>query len=161
MLKTLFGAGALRAAIAGALVLALAYGAKLYYDVASVPDTQREAETMETVLEVAAEALAEHLKAHKALPEDAGWTPTTTDCGEVTTIPAEEAGHPTWVTLKLKLDAPTRFQYRFRNRDDDRFELLARTDRDCDGLYEVHQITGGLGWTGLSADRLSVQNRGE
>lgn len=164
ILKGLFSSKGGQAALAGILIVLLSYGAKLYYDQQTRDPVRFRAQTTDELLlgvpgKLEAFASAQPEGAPR-LPQSTPWAPSSLLCGEEGQAGAE-AKHPTWAVLGLSWEKPSRFQYRFRALEGDRFELLARADEDCDGVYQVHRLRGGLSWSGVKADPLTVDNPNE
>ncbi len=153
-----------QALLIGLVVIILGGVAKVYYDQASIPEQTRRNTALGEVLDGVPDALEKHLDAlpedKRALPPAAGWTPAKMSCAEPVQIAPEEAADPTWAALGLDFSKPTTFQFRWRV-DKDAFTLLARTDSDCDGLYQVHKLTGERGMLGLTTENVKVENPGE
>lgn len=154
-----------RLIMVGLVILGVSYAAKLAWQEASTPAEVTQRAEVGAALDGVGAALEAWRKAQPegapALPEGVDWTPSRLDCGQMATVDPKEAAHPTWAALGLDLGKPSPYQLRFRQVDKDRFELLARTDEDCDGLHQVHRLTGRLGW-GTSVDtHYSLSNPGE
>ena len=153
-----------KAMLIGLAVVLLGYAAKLYYDEVSKPATLRRSEQAEITVSKAVDNLVAHVdrqkEANDPLPANVGWTPVTMPCGQSIPLPANTWEHPTWKVLGIGGADRYAFQYRFR-KSGRTFELLARTDGDCDGLHEVHRAGGELTWSGLSPFHITIDNPGE
>ncbi len=158
-MKALLGSTLGKATLVGLVIVILGVIARQVYDQATIPEEKRRSTEVEGLLSDSVGALKDYVEKHGALPPSAGWTPAEIACGEPVPVPPEAAAHETWVALGVRFEASTTFQYRFRARGDD-FELLARADNDCDGVHQVHKLTGGKNWSGLGA-RIQVDNPGE
>lgn len=149
-----------------ALILGAGYGAKLYYTQQNIPEERTRAANVDTVMAEAVSKLEAHVSAFEGegnpFPSDAGWSPERLVCADPTpTTPATWA-HPTWQLLGVAPEGATRYQFRFRGNRHKGFELLARTDSDCDGIYQVRRIKGSTAWTGgLTTEAPVVDNPGE
>ncbi|MEO1269165.1 MAG: hypothetical protein AAFX99_13770 [Myxococcota bacterium] len=161
-LTSLFRSPIGRAVLVALVLLAAGSLGKVWYDQNNIPPGKREGERAETILKGAIAQLKERVDADpKApFPERAGWTPAVLTCGAPVHVTAAEANHPTWKALGMTFKEPTFHQYLFYTRDQE-FWILARTDFDCDGLYEVYRFRGGRGMTGLGSASLGVDNPGE
>jgi len=95
-----------------------------------------------------------------SFPDDTPWTPAVLECGRPGHATPQEAAHPTWKALGATFEEPSLYQLRFTATAQG-YELLARTDADCDGLYEVLRRTGSVGYSGLSSDPVKMDNPGE
>jgi hypothetical protein len=149
-----------------ALLLGAGYGAKVYFQEANVPVEKRRAAVADEVVYAAVARLSEHVGDYDGegspYPARAGWTPPSISCGEPVTLAPGAWSHPTWELLGIAPEGTTVYQYRFRRRGEDGFELLARTDSDCDGVYQVRRASGKTKWTGgLGKTVVSVDNPGE
>jgi hypothetical protein len=165
MLKKILASKVGQAALAGLVMILLSYGARVYYDQKTQDPVKFRAQTTSETLERARDALsaaaARRAEGDPTLPASTPWVPAALLCGEEAAATPEEAAHPTWATLGLAWDKPQRYQYRFRALDQERFELLARADEDCDGVYQVHRLRGAVTWTGLSAEKITLDNPNE
>lgn len=151
-----------RVIIASVLIALLAYVGKLYYTHETRPETVVRAGEIEALLGTMSEALEAHAAKEGAKPLDAApWTPATLPCGVAVSVPPKEAAHPTWRALGwAPKDAPMRHQLRYLPKADG-FEVLARSDFDCDGLYQVFHLRGERGALGLKLLPVMVDNPGE
>ena len=151
-----------KAAAAGLLILVASFAGKSYFDQHSIPETKKRSASTSELLKTSYKALESHHEAKGTFPANAGWTPQGLPCGQVVEVSAVEANHPTWKVLGIDLGAPTSFQFRFRLTRVSGFELLARTDHDCDGVYEVHRLEGEEGkWGGINQTKVELDNPGE
>lgn len=147
--------------VAGLVVIGAAAAAKFYTEQHSAPERVVAADGLEEILAAVPEALEVYQSAHpEGVLDEAAWTPAVVDCGRSAQATEAERANPTWSTLGIALDKPTRYQFRFHSHDA-KWQLLARTDSDCDGLYEVYQLQGNTDWSGHHTDSLKIDNPGE
>lgn len=151
-----------RVLVASVLIASLAYVGKLYYAHETRPETVVRAGEIEALLGAMSEALeAREGQAGAAPLGTAPWTPATLPCGVAAPVPPEEAAHPTWRALGwAPKDAPTRHQLRYLVTPDG-FEVIARSDFDCDGLHQVFRLRGERGALGLKLAPVTIDNPGE
>lgn len=91
------------------------------------------------------------------MPEFADWYPSNMPCG----LPVKlQKPDPFWQSIGFKDGAETFYQYRFERRGA-AFVIRARRDQDCDGLFAVHTVRGGLKWPAGHASPLESQNSDE
>ena len=163
--KFLFSTTIGRAVIVGSVISLIAFGAKLYWDEQTRPERERakltNAETLDLLVE-AIEGYAEaHAKDERPFPQDTPWTPPQIDCGRTAEVTPEVAAHPTWKALGHTFKPKERYQLRF-DATTTGYELLARADNDCDGVYEVLRRTGAVTVSGgVSSSSLKVDNSGD
>ncbi len=148
------------------LILGAGFVGKVYFTQQNIPKEKTQGAGVDAVLADAVDKLSALVDTYDGngnpFPAAAGWTPAAVSCGEDAPVVASDWEHPTWVLLGIAPDAPTPFQYRFRASKEDGFELMARTDRDCDGLFQVRTRRGRAVWTGgLDTGILTTDNPGE
>lgn len=161
----LFERPTVRAGLVAAVVVILAYAAKLYKDHAPTPLSQTQ-KTASDGLQAAFGALEEAAKAakdfesyKKTLPTTTSWYPAL-PCGEMT---QEYGARPKdWKSLPTSwAKGKTAYSYRFHQTPTHLY-YIARRDRDCDGLYEVQMLKVSSTWTGGMDKTISeVHNPGE
>lgn len=152
--------------VPAALVLGVAFAGKVYFTQQTIPVQRVQAANVDAILAAAVEKLEAHVDAFEGegnpFPAAAGWTPPQLSCGEPTPTSPEAWEHPTWKVLGIAPEGATPYQYRFRGDKRHGFELLARADVDCDGVYQVRRLKGKTVWTGgLDTGILTVDNPGE
>lgn len=164
LLKYLLSGQTGRALLIALLIVLAAAGAKLYYDTHTTEPARVAKLTEEGRVDALVDAIeawvGDHRDAERPFPDDTPWTPSTLECGRDAITPEVEAAHPTWKALGATFEGPGRYQLRF-TATQDRFELLARTDADCDGIHEVMRRSGEVGLAGLSLDPPKLDNPGE
>jgi hypothetical protein len=82
--------------------------------------------------------------AEPRFPESTGWTPESDECGSLFDIP-EQWAQASWEALEFVPSMPHGYQYRFLSSEasgDYLFEVQARRDADCDGVYNKLTIEG-------------------
>ncbi len=155
MLKHWLSQPAVRALLAGVLIIGAASALKLYVDQDVVDPAEQRAEIDAHLLDLH-KALNNHLDEFKDregsisnLPTHLPWLPATLVCaGEPTTPSVEDA--KAWQLLGWPLvtqESPRAYAYQItmRRKESD-ITWIARRDADCDGIYEVHTLKGSLGW---------------
>lgn len=156
-----FGTTMGRGILVGGLILGASAAGKAYYDQETEPIALKRGKALEETLQNLQEKIADYPSARQETDPErlagAGWTPANASCGEAVKADPKEVAHPTWKALELDLSKPTIYQFRYRE-DDRGFELLARTDNDCDGIYQVHRIRGARTWSGGVDARTTVDN---
>ena len=151
--------------VPSALLLGAAWVGKAYFLESRIPVEKKRAVSTDQLMNDAVAKLKDYVAAQQGkdrLPASAPWTPGSIDCAEAQSHDTVVWSHPTWKILDLNPKEPTAYQFRFRRTGEDSFVLLARTDSDCDGFYQVRRIRGETGWTGaLSTLPITVDNPGE
>jgi hypothetical protein len=147
--------------LVGLLLVGAASAGKVYYGQVNAPEAARASSGVEASLAGVEDALAAYKDSRgdgeSVLPPDAPWTPADLECGTEGKATTAEASNPTWSALALPLDKPTRYQFRFRSRESD-WDLIARTDTDCDGIYKVFHLKGTSGYNGSSIEPIKIDN---
>src|SRR5262245_9969442 len=91
------------------------------------------------------EVLVSARYAKAPMPEyTSAWAPAKACCAQPKKRcdPEDPAFRATpWKELGFKPGPPHRFQYRYV-REDQRVELLAQGDADCDGVYSLYRVLG-------------------
>ena len=155
-----------RPTVAIAVVIMVAgYAAREWYAAQQLPDALGQHRAAEEVLREAQEKLDSWAEAQPDgapfLPPDTEWTPKGLPCGGKATATPDEAKAPAWVALGIGWEGQTHQQARFRALSPSSFELLLRSDNDCDGLFQVHRLIGFASSSGVSEARITVDNPGE
>lgn len=151
----------------GALALLLAaVVARAYWVEHTRPAEEVRRQDVGALLDAAQEALKTwsdgRAEGAPPFPDNTPWTPAALECGREAAVSPGEAAHPTWTALQVRFEGPARYQVRFSSDPKTlTWELLARTDADCDGVYEVFRRSGGLGIAGLTTRPPQVDNPGE
>jgi hypothetical protein len=148
------------------IILSAAFVGKLYFTQQTIPEERTQALTVDATIREAIEKLGAYVEAQEGdtnpYPGNAEWTPLRMSCGEPALVTDATFAHPTWKVLGIAPPEQTQFQYRFRADKARGFELLARTDRDCDGIFQVRQVRGKASWTGgIESSQVLVDNPGE
>jgi len=164
LLKYLLSTNTGRFALLGLIIVGVAFAARTYYDQVTQPPSAVAKLSQEGLLAGMVDAtelwVATHSEQPRAFPDDTPWTPAVLECGRPGHATPQEAAHPTWKALGATFEEPSLYQLRFTATAQG-YELLARTDADCDGLYEVLRRTGSVGYSGLSSDPVKMDNPGE
>ncbi len=162
MLKNFFSSTSGRYVLFALLIASLGLAARTWYryetrDTTLVQNTDAKS-LLDNVLDNLETYASKQPEGQSRLPQNTPWTPAVVPCGESVKASPKEVQHPTWKVLGVSFKEPTAFQYRFRAKDK-KFEFLARTDRDCDGIYQVYHLRGGESWTGgIETERITVDN---
>lgn len=153
-----------RAIILALIVVLVAYSMKMWKDWAdAAPGREQEAvaaKLLQTMAALEAASGDDTQATLAALPQRTDWHPVL-DCAQMTATFGPPP--PSWKGLPKMAWQGQEVGYSFRfHVVDTQMVFLARRDADCDGLYEIHQVTMAPSLVGgWSTSEPSSQNKGE